>query len=283
MKSFLLTTLFTFFVWCNIYAIHVSAPKKLCVVEDTEYTDRTVENILPFDEIMNCTEPQIVVAHIIGMWPYEYPLWVYLAEYKGQKFLIYPSERDEIFEKHGLSDYEEEPYKDPYEKCKTVDDFIKIILEYQKDENDIESEITNITTNDSIPYDTTGMGMHNKEIFELLSASSENDPTGIKLIYTPPETSLSKSGGDDDIMCDSSEKNDDKESVDNIGCEIELGKTYLFIVLPSKFYRRDLLSNLWSGPVSQSVIVRNSKYCFRALNLKRKKVLPIDRKLFEIK
>ena len=67
----------------NMFAVYVSPPDNLRLVEDSDYVDLPVDNLLPLEEIMDSTEPQVVVAHIIGMWPYVYPLWVYLAEYQG--------------------------------------------------------------------------------------------------------------------------------------------------------------------------------------------------------
>lgn len=221
----------------NMFAVYVSPPDNLRLVEDSDYVDLPVDNLLPLEEIMDSTEPQVVVAHIIGMWPYVYPLWVYLAEYQGQKFLIYPAERDEVFEMHGLADYVEEPYQDPYASCKTVEDIIKVIEEYtasKGDNTDIEFELS----------DT-------------------------------PETPLSGITPTDTVPDYSSEESDNAGDAKDGTCKIKLGKTYLFQVVPSKFFRKDLFPNCFTTPV-RTTILMNSKYCFKALNLKKETVYPIS-------
>lgn len=282
MKKTLISIFLVLSMCFNMYAESFYPPDRLKLVKDSDYVDLPVVNVLPLDEIMNSTEPQVVVAHIIGMWPYKYPLWVYLAEYRGHKFLIYPAERDEVFEKHGLADYIEEPYQDPYASCKTTEDIIRVIEEYaaSKEHNtDIEFELsdTQEPEEETAYSDTTGTYrqiQHNIDLAILHGEySAPPAPNEMRIIHSS-ETTVSGNAPVGRVPNYSAEESDNAGDAKDGTCKIELGKNYLFQVVPSKFFRKDLYPNFWATPVLHTMFM-NSKYCFRALNLKGKTVYPI--------
>lgn len=241
-RIFLLIAIFLSFGINAVPLLIKDIPEECLVMEDSTYHSVEFENLLPIAEIANEDCPQIMAARIVGQWRYEYSnMAVYLGEYCGIMFIIHPFEQDSIWHAHNITEFD---YNDDNVKGQDIstEQLVDLLLSLGDDTETLEQMHAELDSLNSLQSQESTISSNDLNIL----TSNESDK------FDPPNA--------------------------NSGIEIELGKSYLFVVVPSKFLNKGLIP--WCYPSNIVPTMQECEYCFRALNLKDGKVYPVNYSYF---